>query len=765
MNIILKSLMAPLLVLFLSGLMCAQRHHAPQSTAEPPTGGSSSNLPPGSGASSIAVTGLEPLFLDTVGRQTIHLAGVFPSDVEVGSVQGNSISDVQIAAVSKADLFMNLTVNLLNPGKVSIQLLSGSDVTLVSLVIRPAPCPELNTSAQTFTAPGSRSLCTLPASGFAVNAMTRDVSDKVTGDVCSAHPKSSSLKLRNTYLLAKDSTRIVVCNKNPFNYSTTLVLNTKPIQDDDLTTFLGVLNPTLGASQAATKASDNASSNSAAKSAVVSPRTFAVRPTTPTPAPITFNISDTIQSCVAGITDKMRTVDQTYSDFVSQYENSKTMLEDDGIECANRVSVAKDLWQRAATIAFSPQIRNIDQQISGLLSEVQLRTNVASSGPYKDSSLTTDQVTSMKAAKGALTTQSCVAQKAFGLISANIIQGVIAPVSQVLGHSGSFVYISKPLGPFQQPTQADWQLNSNAIDKKDGGLIDSAQFASDPYADCLGLQPTKNPAPSNDQTNPQTPTQHSSAAFLLQRHTPHLLLSTMPQTKPKGANTTAESAGTPTTSGTAAAPANTPTDSQSSTPQSPNDGPSGTILFGAPRFVVSTGIAGAILRKQEFQKAIGQALDTNKQPIAGQASVNTIQFKTNSLARISPLVLAHTRIWQYRGSDNALWATVGVTGKPDNQGTSPEYLIGISQGFWSNLVFLTGGLYVGEKQQLTPGLFVGEAVPSSLTGDITVQKNYKAGFGLALSFRIPKTSTPKTQPANPNSTGTKSGSKPSNPNQ
>ncbi len=60
-------------------------------------------------------------------------------------------------------------------------------------------------------------------------------------------------------------------------------------------------------------------------------------------------------------------------------------------------------------------------------------------------------------------------------------------------------------------------------------------------------------------------------------------------------------------------------------------------------------------------------------------------------------------------------------------------------------MFLTAGLYLGEQQKLTPGLYVGQAVPSTLTGSIPVQKNYRPGFGFAVSFRIPKTDAPKTK--------------------
>jgi len=153
---------------------------------------------------------------------------------------------------------------------------------------------------------------------------------------------------------------------------------------------------------------------------------------------------------------------------------------------------------------------------------------------------------------------------------------------------------------------------------------------------------------------------------------------------------------------------------------------------------VSAGVAYAHLSTVQFQKGVGQALDSNGTPVPGQQAVSIVAFQSNSNFRISPLILANARL-PIAYKDTSAFFTVGVTAKNDNQGTSAEYLFGLSLPWAQDHIFATLGAYVGQKQKLS-GLFVGEAIPSTLTGDIPVEKNYAVGFGASISFRIPKLS-------------------------
>jgi hypothetical protein len=174
---------------------------------------------------------------------------------------------------------------------------------------------------------------------------------------------------------------------------------------------------------------------------------------------------------------------------------------------------------------------------------------------------------------------------------------------------------------------------------------------------------------------------------------------------------------------------------------------SGTYVFGAPQVVVSVGIAGVFMQNRQYQKV--QA--------SGQSSGTTIEYSTDSSARMSPLIMAHGRIYRFAG-DDAIWGTLGVTAASNNSGVSAEYFVGGTVSFLHNWIFLTPGLYVGQKEALTGGYKVGQQLPSSFSGSLPIQQSYKPAFGLAISFRVPGTSAPKNKTSNQNSSPGKNGS-------
>ena len=146
---------------------------------------------------------------------------------------------------------------------------------------------------------------------------------------------------------------------------------------------------------------------------------------------------------------------------------------------------------------------------------------------------------------------------------------------------------------------------------------------------------------------------------------------------------------------------------------------------------------------------------------SGQASGTTIEYSTDSSARISPLIMAHGRIHKFASTDDAIWGTLGVTASSNNSGVSAEYFVGGTVSFLHNWVFLSPGLYLGQKQTLTGGYKVGQQLPSSFSGSLPIQQSLKPAFGLAISFRVPGTSAPKSKTTDQNNSsgnnGTKSG--------
>jgi hypothetical protein len=171
-------------------------------------------------------------------------------------------------------------------------------------------------------------------------------------------------------------------------------------------------------------------------------------------------------------------------------------------------------------------------------------------------------------------------------------------------------------------------------------------------------------------------------------------------------------------------------------------------LFGRPRLVLSGGISTALLTKQEFQRTMS---------ISGAGDSETVVgYKTNSKIRTSPMLYGHALIpfLTVRHNPEAWYATVGVSSSSDNKGTDPEFLFGLSRSLVQQRFFITAGAYVGERQKLAGGLYPGEVIPSTFTGDIPVTKGYRASFGFGLSYRF--TSTKKAQDTSKSpSTGSK----------
>jgi hypothetical protein len=190
---------------------------------------------------------------------------------------------------------------------------------------------------------------------------------------------------------------------------------------------------------------------------------------------------------------------------------------------------------------------------------------------------------------------------------------------------------------------------------------------------------------------------------------------------------------------------------KTTSPKSPTpDAPSTVVLaqpwtFGRPRWVVSGGVSIGILSKQEFQRTMTVSNGT-PETVVGQ--------KSDSAFRISPMLFGHTLLAYSRHDADAWYATLGVTSNSDNQGTVPEFLVGISRSLAQQRFFITGGAYIGQQQKLAGGLTVGEVLPSTFTGDIPVTKSYHASFGFGFSYRITG-SKPSQDNSKPASTTTK----------
>jgi hypothetical protein len=164
---------------------------------------------------------------------------------------------------------------------------------------------------------------------------------------------------------------------------------------------------------------------------------------------------------------------------------------------------------------------------------------------------------------------------------------------------------------------------------------------------------------------------------------------------------------------------------------------------GGQRVYAAAGPVVSFLPVREFQRAPGFASD-------GKTPATVIDYNTNSGTRVAPVMgFLHVR----PTDSERFFLSLGITAKSDNKNTAAEFLFGSSYGLYGNWLFLTGGAYLGQQQKLAGNLAVGQTVPSSLTGEIPVQKSYHWSVGFSLNVRIPGTGNKGN--ANPQAAPTK----------
>lgn len=160
-------------------------------------------------------------------------------------------------------------------------------------------------------------------------------------------------------------------------------------------------------------------------------------------------------------------------------------------------------------------------------------------------------------------------------------------------------------------------------------------------------------------------------------------------------------------------------------------------FFGKARLVLTGGLSMASLTKTEFQRS-SSISGTG----SGATSSTVIGLKTDTRFRFTPMLYGHTLLYSGRHDSDAWYATLGVTSNSDDKGTDPEFLAGFSRSLAQQKFFVTAGAYFGERQKLDGGLYVGETIPTSLTGDLPVTKSYHVGWAFGLSYRFASTKDP-----------------------
>jgi hypothetical protein len=150
---------------------------------------------------------------------------------------------------------------------------------------------------------------------------------------------------------------------------------------------------------------------------------------------------------------------------------------------------------------------------------------------------------------------------------------------------------------------------------------------------------------------------------------------------------------------------------------------------GGPRFTLAGGLVVSPLAKTEYERVPA---------VVNGQTVSIVGFKESSNSRILPLLMLHGRLfsrpnWKYV---SGIHMSLGLTAKPDNEGTDAEFLIGPSISFIEERLFFTFGGYAGRKQELEGNLSPGQQIPADFGNELPISKHYVWKPGFALTYKI-----------------------------
>lgn len=156
-----------------------------------------------------------------------------------------------------------------------------------------------------------------------------------------------------------------------------------------------------------------------------------------------------------------------------------------------------------------------------------------------------------------------------------------------------------------------------------------------------------------------------------------------------------------------------------------------TLNFGGgPRFALAGGVVVSPLETITFKRVPA---------IIGGRSTTIIGAENSSNSRILPILMLHGRLFETPrfGFVSGVHLSLGITAKPNDEGTNVEYLVGPSLSFIEERLFLTVGGYAGRRQQLEGNLVPGQELPESFKDDIPINNRlaWKPGFALTYKFK------------------------------
>ncbi|MGD0920490.1 MAG: hypothetical protein ABSA70_01855 [Terriglobia bacterium] len=113
---------------------------------------------------------------------------------------------------------------------------------------------------------------------------------------------------------------------------------------------------------------------------------------------------------------------------------------------------------------------------------------------------------------------------------------------------------------------------------------------------------------------------------------------------------------------------------------------------------------------------------------------NNSTFKPSAVIMLNEVLLGPKSGLGFKGVTGGL--SLGLVISNRNETTEAEFIAGPSLGFNHNKIFLTFGFHAARQQRLAGGFNIGDQVPADLQDPLPVERDFKAGFMFAMTFKL-----------------------------
>ncbi len=155
---------------------------------------------------------------------------------------------------------------------------------------------------------------------------------------------------------------------------------------------------------------------------------------------------------------------------------------------------------------------------------------------------------------------------------------------------------------------------------------------------------------------------------------------------------------------------------------------------GIGRFTIGVGVAWSPLSAPEY--GVTTRVVAPRTPAAPGDTLRSVISRTRGASsRVTPLVSLSTLLFRFpgRSSSDGLQLTAGIGLRPDLKELDLEYFLGPGVSLFSHRLMVSGGFYLGDREELAQGYSLGDITPG---GSVPATSRLRSDVGFALTYRI-----------------------------